>query len=82
MKKYSRENIQTVLKMAWPSVLESFFVALVGMVDSLMVSRVGAHAVAAVGLNRQTQFVGQGDFGAVKVSVWQLVARRKGEVQP
>ena len=50
MKKYSKENIQTVLKMAWPSVLESFFVALVGMVDSLMVSRVGAHAVAAVGL--------------------------------
>ena len=49
MKKYSKENIQTVLKMAWPSVLESFFVALVGMVDSLMVSRVGAHAVAAVG---------------------------------
>ena len=49
-KKYSREAVQTVLKMAWPSVLESFFVALIGMVDSLMVSRVGAHAVAAVGL--------------------------------
>ena len=36
-KGYSRETVQTVLKMAWPSVLESFFVALIGMVDSLMV---------------------------------------------
>ncbi len=79
MKKYSRENIQTVLKMAWPSVLESFFVALVGMVDSLMVSRVGAHAVAAVGLTTQPKFIGLAVFIAVNVSVSALVARRKGQ---
>ena len=79
MKKYSKENIQTVLKMAWPSVLESFFVALVGMVDSLMVSRVGAHAVAAVGLTTQPKFIGLAMFIAVNVSVSALVARRKGQ---
>lgn len=79
MKKYSKENVQTVLKMAWPSVLESFFVALVGMVDSLMVSRVGAHAVAAVGLTTQPKFIGLAVFIAVNVSVSALVARRKGQ---
>lgn len=78
-KKYSREAVQTVLKMAWPSVLESFFVALIGMVDSLMVSRVGAHAVAAVGLTTQPKFIGLAAFTAANVAVSALVARRKGE---
>ena len=71
--------MQTVLKMAWPSVLESFFVALIGMVDSLMVSRVGAHAVAAVGLTTQPKFIGLAAFTAANVAVSALVARRKGE---
>ena len=31
--------------MAWPAVCESFFVALAGMVDSLMVSSIGSYAV-------------------------------------
>ena len=79
MKKYSKENIQTVLKMAWPSVLESFFVALVGMVDSLMVSDCPAHAVAAGGLTPQPKFIGLAMFIAVNVSVSALVARRKGQ---
>lgn len=55
------------------------FVALVGMVDSLMVSRVGAHAVAAVGLTTQPKFIGLAVFIAVNVSVSALVARRKGQ---
>ncbi len=79
MKKYSKENMQTVFKVAWPSVLESFFTSLVGMVDSLMVSRVGAHAVAAVGLTTQPKFIGLAIFIALNVSVSALVARRKGE---
>ena len=79
MKKYSRENIETVFQIAWPSVLESFFVALIGMVDSLMVSRVGAHAVAAVGLTTQPKFIGLAAFTAANVAVSALVARRKGE---
>lgn len=79
MKKYSKENMQTVFRVAWPSVLESFFTSLVGMVDSLMVSRVGAHAVAAVGLTTQPKFIGLAVFIALNVSVSALVARRKGE---
>ncbi len=79
MKKYGKEQVQTVLQMAWPSVLESFFVALIGMVDSLMVSQVGAHAVAAVGLTTQPKFIGLAAFTAVNVAVSALVARRKGE---
>ena len=35
----NRERIGVAVRMAWPSVLESFFVALAGLIDSLMVSK-------------------------------------------
>ena len=65
--------------MAWPAVCESFFIALAGMVDSLMVSSMGASAVAAVGLTTQPKFMGLALFFAMNVSVSALVARRRGE---
>lgn len=67
------------LRMAWPAVCESFFVALAGMIDSLMVSSMGAAKVAAVGLTTQPKFMGLALFFAVNVSVSALVARRRGE---
>lgn len=65
--------------MAWPAILESFFTAFVGLVDSLMVSGMGAYAVAAVGLTTQPKFMGLSLFFATNVSISALVARRKGE---
>ena len=38
------------IRLAWPAVCESFFIALAGMVDTFMVSTLGANAVAAVAL--------------------------------
>lgn len=77
--KDNRDHVRTAANMAWPSVLESFFVALAGMVDSLMVSSMGAAAVAAVGLTTQPKFIGLSMFIAMNVSVSALVARRKGQ---
>lgn len=67
------------VRMAWPAVCESFFIALAGMVDALMVSSMGASAVAAVGLTTQPKFMGLALFFAMNVSVSALVARRRGE---
>lgn len=53
-----KKGYQTAFHMAWPAVMESFFIALAGMVDSLMVSSMGAYAVAAVGLTTQPKFIG------------------------
>lgn len=75
----NRERIIAAVKMAWPSVLESFFVALAGLIDSLMVSSLGASAVAAVGLTTQPKFLGMALFIALNVSVSAIVARRRGE---
>lgn len=79
MFKDDREHVKKVIQIAWPAVLESFFVAFVGLVDSYMVSSLGANEVAAVGLTTQPKFVGLALFFAVNVSLSALVARRKGE---
>lgn len=65
--------------MAWPAILESFFTAFAGLVDSLMVSSLGSHAVAAVGLTTQPKFLGLSLFIASNVAISALVARRKGQ---
>ena len=75
----NKSYIKETFQMAWPSVLESFFVALAGMIDSLMVSTIGAYAVAAVGLTAQPKFIGLALFIAVNVAVSAIVARRKGQ---
>lgn len=79
MLQYKKEDIQKTLNMAWPAMLESFFAAFAGLVDSLMVSSLGSYAVAAVGLTSQPKFLGLSLFIAANVSISALVARRKGQ---
>lgn len=76
---YDKENVKKAIHIAWPAVLESFFTAFVGLVDSFMVSSLGAAAVASVGLTTQPKFIGFSLFFATNVSVSALVARRQGE---
>ena len=71
--------IKETIGIAWPAVVESFFTAFVGLVDSYMVSGLGSDAVAAVGLTTQPKFMGLSMFFAINVSLSALVARRKGE---
>ena len=75
--KHSKENIRITFNMAWPSIVESFFVAFAGLVDSLMVSSLGSYAVAAVGLTTQPKFIGLSLFFALNVAISVLVARRR-----
>lgn len=77
--KHSRENIRITFNMAWPSIVESFFAAFAGLVDSLMVSSLGSYAVAAVGLTTQPKFVGLSLFFALNVAISALIAHRRGE---
>ena len=77
--RHSKEDIKKTLDMAWPAMLESFFAAFAGLVDSLMVSSLGSYAVAAVGLTTQPKFLGLSLFIASNVAISALVARRKGE---
>ena len=71
--------LRRTIRVAWPSTLESLLVALVGMVDTIMVSRLGAYAIAAVGLTTQPKFICLALFMSLNIAVSALVARRKGE---
>ena len=74
-----REMLAETVRMAWPAVLESFFMALASMIDTMMVASVGSHAVAAVGLTTQPKFIGLTPFMAMNIAVSALTARRRGE---
>ncbi len=77
-----KEYVVKAYQMAWPAVMESFFIALAGLIDSFMVSSIGAYAVAAVGLTTQPKFIGLSLFVSINVAVSSLTARRKGEKNP
>lgn len=74
-----KQILKNSINMAWPAIVESFFVAFVGLVDSFMVSSLGKSAVAAVGLTTQPKFVGMSLFFALGVAISALVARRRGQ---
>ena len=76
---FKKEDIKKTLNMAVPAMLESFFTTFAGVIDSLMVSSIGAYAVAAVGLTTQPKFITLCLFVACNTAMSALVARRKGE---
>lgn len=76
---YDKEIVKQSIGMAWPAIIESFFTAFAGLVDSFMVSSLGKNAVAAVGLTTQPKFVGMSIFFATGVALSALVARRRGQ---
>ena len=57
---------KTTINMAWPSMVESFLVALVGFIDTIMVSTLGSYAIAAVGLTQQPKFIGLALFMSMR----------------
>ena len=65
--------------MAWPAVLEFFFVAIADMIDTFMVSSMGPSAVAAIGLTTQPKFIALSIFIGINAALSALVARRRGE---
>ena len=76
---YHKNTLKITIDMAWPAIVESFFVAFAGLIDSLMVSSLGSSSVAAVGLTTQPKLLGLALFFALNVAISALVARRRGE---
>lgn len=68
-----------IIAIAWPSVTELILVTLCQMMDMIMVGRLGAYAISAVGLTSQPKFVMLATFIALNVGTTALVARLKGE---
>jgi putative MATE family efflux protein len=75
----SGDVLKKTLRMAWPSMVESFLFALVSFIDTMMVSTLGDSAIAAVGLTSQPRMICLAVFFALQPAVSALVARRRGE---
>jgi len=74
----SKDAYLSTINIAYPAVIEMVSMALMGMLDTIMVGRIGPHAVAAVGLVAQPRMIFFSLFFAVNISVTALVARYKG----
>ncbi len=70
--------IRTIWALAWPVILTFLFESLVGLVDTLMVGRLGAAAVAAVGIGAQILSAVSVAMTAVGTGTLALVARHIG----
>nr|MDD6335947.1 MATE family efflux transporter [bacterium] len=75
----SLDIYKSTLHLAWPAIVESVLVGLVGFIDTMMVGRLDHSAIAAVGLTNQPRMIAMALFLSLNVGVTSVVARRKGE---
>lgn len=73
---------RTIWNLAWPVIVTFLFESMVGLVDTLMVGRLGAAAVAAVGVGAQVLSGVSVAMTAVGTGTLALVARHIGAGEP
>ena len=66
---------QKVLRLAGPAIVENLLHSMVGIIDTAMVGRLGAYALAAVGLANQIFNISLTVFAALATGSTALVAR-------
>lgn len=67
-----------IIKLSWPVVAEQSMATLTNIIDLMMVGRLGAAAIAAVGLSIQPLLLAQALGAAVSIGTTALVARFTG----
>jgi putative MATE family efflux protein len=77
-----RATTVTVLALAWPAIVDQFLSMAVNMVDTAMVGRLGAAALAAVGLGAQIMMTATAIFTSISTGTTALIARHIGAGQP
>lgn len=70
---------RTVLAIAAPAVVELVLTSATSLADTIMVGKLGAYAISAVGLTTQPRFIMLATFIALNVGTTALVARFKGQ---
>lgn len=71
--------MKSFFAVAWPAVLESTLIGLVGFIDTQMVSVLGTDSVAAVGITGQPRMLFYAVFFAINIGVTAIVSRRTGQ---
>lgn len=74
-----RNDYKSFIKIAYPSVMESFLVSMVSIFDTMMVAGLGEQAIAAVGITNQPKFILLAVIFSLNVGVVAVASRRKGQ---
>lgn len=74
-----KRMLSHTFEIAWPAIVEQFLVSLVSFIDTIMVSGLGAYAIAAIGLCGQPKFIMLVPFFSLNVALSAVVARRIGQ---
>ena len=75
----TREAYESVFGVTWAAIAETFMIAMIALVSTVMVSSVGESAVAAVGLVSQPRFIVQAMVLSVNMAITSICARRRGQ---
>lgn len=70
--------VKETFRIAWPAVVESVFIVLVGMLDTYMVSPLGKQVIAGISLANQPKILIYIVFFATNAAASSIIARRKG----
>lgn len=80
---FSRKSaLRTILKLAWPTVVEQILQTAVSYVDSAMVGRIGAQATAAVGATSTINWLVNSSITALSIGFLAYISRALGAKQP
>ncbi|MCL2285625.1 MAG: MATE family efflux transporter [Firmicutes bacterium] len=74
----SKEAYKNSLRIAIPAVIEMVSIALMDMIDTVMVGRVGPQAMTAVGITGQPRMLILSIFFALNIALTAIIARKKG----
>lgn len=75
----TRETYISLIRIALPSVIEMVLSSLIGLMDTMMVGKLGSAAIASVGLTGQPRMLILSIFFALNIGMTAIIARRRGE---
>jgi len=69
---------RNAFRIAWPSAIESAFIALISAADTMMVGSLGPAAISAVGISSQPRMIMLSLIISLNMGVTAVISRRKG----
>ncbi|AGK98890.1 MATE family efflux transporter [Clostridium pasteurianum] len=77
---YSRHEIRRdIIKLAWPTIIEQVLIMMVGIVSTILVSKLGKESIAAVGMVNNLVNFSQTIFAGLSIGSTIIIARVTGE---
>lgn len=71
--------IKNILKISIPAALETLFIGIIGLIDTIMVGKISVEALSAVSICQQPVFITLTLSMGINVGITAIISRKKGE---